>query len=235
MLRSRHGIRQPDRQLLLGVSLAALLAPASAMAEGLPRTVDDWRNARAWHGAYAGVHAGYGWGSADMSCDLGVCVGSMDTSGALGGGQIGYNWNLGGVILGVEADLAFTNIEGDSFFGGKNQASELDWMATVRGRAGMLIRDNMLVYGTAGVVWGGWDDSATPIVVPHRWSTVYTGYTVGGGIESIITRNVSVKLEYLFVDFGDATHKWTDSGLSGTATFDHEVHTVRLGVNFKLN
>jgi outer membrane immunogenic protein len=151
----------------------------------------------------------------------------------LQGGQIGYNWQFGGFLAGIEGDLSFSGIDGDAFFGGKNVESELDWMATVRGRAGALVADGVLVYTTVGVAWGDWNDRVPALGI--RASNTYVGYTAGGGVEAAISSKMTVKLEYQFLDFGDESHSWNVGGVPGTANFDHQLHTVRLGVNFKLN
>lgn len=51
------------------------------------------------------------------------------------------------------------------------------------------------------------------------------GFFVGGGVEQVLSRNVSLKFEYRFSDYDDVT-------VAGTK-FDNEVHSVRLGVNYK--
>jgi outer membrane immunogenic protein len=218
----RGGGLELSKQLLLGASAIALMAPVAANAQA---------PSRQWDGAYVGWHAGYGWGSSDVNCSVsGLCTSSFNTSGAIGGGQVGYNLTIGKVLLGIEGDIAFAGIDGDTFFEGKNAQSEMDWIATLRARAGLLATDKVLVYGTGGVAWAGWNDSIGGVVTGD-WSTTYTGYAAGGGIEAIVAKGVSLKLEYLFVDFGDETHNAGGS----TANFDHEVHTIKIGVNFKLN
>lgn len=210
-----------DRKLFLGVSMAALLAPVSVQAQGASRAFD---------GLYVGVHGGYGGGTSDLSCDLGGCVGDMNTSGGFVGGQIGFNKSYGGLILGIEGDVAFTNIEGDAFFTGKNATSELDWMATLRARAGGVVMDGTMAYVTAGIAWGAWNDSGSIGAINASASDVRTGFTVGGGFETKLSQSMSLKLEYLFVDFGSASQV-----VVVPTHFDHEIHTIKIGINFKLN
>ncbi len=228
-------------------SVVALLAASSAEAQEFP----NFAAGSGWQGMYAGLHGGYGWGETDSSClfvpDSPVfepCdpLGSYSTDGVIAGAQIGYNWELAGFVVGLESDISFSDIEGDAFFGGKvgeSAESSLDWMATLRVRAGALVTDNVLIYGTGGVAWGDWEDGFVPATTRNSWSNVETGWTAGGGIETKVTEWVSIKAEYLYVDFGDKTHTWADpdvaSPSSGTVTFDHQIHTVRIGLNVKLN
>ena len=243
MTNPSRGKSWSKRQLMFTTSVLALLAASNAEAQEIP----NFAAGSGWQGLYAGLHGGYGWGETDFSCFIvspgfvsGPCTppdGSYDTDGVLAGAQIGYNWNLAGFLVGLESDISFSAIEGDAFFGGKKPTSELDWLATLRARAGVFVTDHVLIYGTGGVAWGDWEDSFVPTETRNTWSNWQTGWTVGGGVETKVTEWVSIKAEYLYVDFGDDTHTWTDTvgDASGTATFDHQIHTVRVGLNVKLH
>jgi outer membrane immunogenic protein len=166
-------------------------------------------------------------------------LGSFNTDGWLGGGQIGYNWDLVGFLVGVEGDFAFSEIDGDSIFSGKNASSSLDWLATIRARGGFLITPDTLLYGTVGIAWGDWTDRFNPISISQSWSDVYTGWTVGGGVETKLTNAISIKVEYLYIDFGNESNSFNVTSpplvAAGSAGFDHELHTVKVGLNLKLN
>ena len=215
------------RQLMFTASVVALLAASNAEAQEFP----NFAAGSGWQGLYAGLHGGYGWGETDSSCLSGLCgsLGSYDTDGVIAGAQIGYNWKLAGFLVGLESDISFSAIEGDAFFGAKSVSSELDWMATLRARAGALVTDHVLIYGTGGVAWGDWKDSFQS----NSFSDVETGWTAGGGVETKVTEWVSLKAEYLYVDFGDETHAF--AAPSATVKFDHQIHTVRVGLNVKLH
>lgn len=235
------------RQLMLTASVIALLAASSAEAQEFP----NFAASSGWQGVYAGLHGGYGWGETDSSCfwDSPFLIapndcdplGSYSTDGVIAGAQIGYNWKLAGFLVGLESDISFTDIEGDAFFGGKvgdSADSSLDWMATLRARAGAPVTDSVLIYGTGGVAWGDWEDGFVPSTTRNSWSNVETGWTAGGGVETKVTEWVSIKAEYLYVDFGDKTHTFSEPSRNpptGTVTFDHHLHTVRVGLNVKLN
>ena len=217
-------------------SAIALLAASNAKAQDFPNyaAVSDWQ------GIYAGLHAGYGWGDTDASCPSCIVpLGSYNTEGVLAGAQLGYNWELAGFLFGLEGDISFSAIEGDAIFGGKTASTELDWLSTLRARAGALVTKDILIYGTGGIAWGDWEDTFNPLNTTNSWSDIRTGWTAGGGVEAKVSEHVSLKAEYLYVDFGDKTHTFNEPTLgspfdTGKATFDHHIHSVRIGLNVQL-
>lgn len=68
---------------------------------------------------------------------------------------------------------------------------------------------------------------------------MYTGWTVGGGVETKLTNAISIKVEYLYIDFGNESNSFNVTSpplvAAGSAGFDHELHTVKVGLNLKLN
>src|SRR5690606_15996324 len=98
-----------------------------------------------WTGAYAGINGGHAWGDFET-----LPAGTFSGDGALGGFQIGYNKQLGSIVIGVEGDLQASGIDGAS----GTTATSLDWFSTARGRVGYAF-DSTLVYGAAGVAAAG--------------------------------------------------------------------------------
>lgn len=129
-----------------------------------------------WSGFYAGVNAGYGWNTGDDVIINGVRFSNND-GGFVGGGQLGYNYQIGSFVIGAEGDLQWADL-GNNAFSNNN-----DWFGTVRGRAGVAF-DRALVYGTGGFAFadGG------------------NGWTAGGGVEYAFTNNLSAKVEGLYVN-----------------------------------
>lgn len=152
-----------------------------------------------WDGFYAGANAGYGWAEVD-----GV-AGVDDIEGWLGGAQLGYNMNWDGVVVGVEGDYQFSDINEDDI--------GLNHFGTVRARVGADL-GGFLPYLTAGVAFGEFDTGADE---EYEW-----GWTAGAGVEAMVMDNLSVKGEYLYMSFEDIA----DAGV------DAEAHTARVGVNF---
>ena len=167
-----------------------------------------------WEGLYAGVHGGYGWGQADTTF-----VPDINVDGAFGGAQIGYNWMLSELLVGIEGDISWSGIDGTA--AAPAASHEIDWFGTIRARVGMPM-GRTLPYVTGGVAFAEASRTAGGVTS----SANHTGYVVGAGIEQALTDQVSAKLEYQFLDFGQKTYVGPDDP-------DLTAHTVRAGVNFR--
>ena len=86
------------KRILLGTVTAAALVMGAQAALAADVTVPIFFNY--WTGAYAGLHGGWGWTSTQ----------GLNASGDFGGGQVGYNYQIGNFVLGLEGDGAFANI-----------------------------------------------------------------------------------------------------------------------------
>jgi outer membrane immunogenic protein len=162
-----------------------------------------------WSGLYVGVNGGYGW-SANTDW--------LDPTGAFGGGQIGYNFQRGNIVFGIETDIQGSGIS-DSGYGDK---SSLDYFGSVRGRAGYAF-DRALVYGTGGFGYGQ--------VTNFGYSELQTGWVAGGGVEYKITPAWSAKAEYQYFDL-DAPHSSNTGPLGDGSGNRTEFSTFRVGVNY---
>jgi outer membrane immunogenic protein len=204
--------------------------------------------AQDWTGLYVGAHAGYG--SADWGVDVSHTTGALiyndffengdlsDDGGFLGGIQAGANYQTGALVVGLEADVTWANLEADGTFistGGPGRggcptgthctrwdiSSDLEALGTIRGRVGFTT-GNALIYGTGGLAWGRVD---TKQATTHNPGAVevdgartsgdsnHIGYAIGAGGEYKISSNITVKAEYLYIDLGDA-----DYNLTGTVS-----------------
>lgn len=203
-------------------------APLAAQAADVPVTPLDAAIANAahdWAGAYLGVNAGYAWGEFSTAGIPTADDPTFDGSGALGGFQIGYNKQLGSVVIGLEADIQATGIDGDSSGGGTTTTTSLDWFSTARGRVGYAF-DHTFVYGTAGLAVTGLEVSTPGAGTDDK---VLTGFTAGGGVEQSITDNLSLKAEYLYVD----TEKKTFDAGGAETRAEWDGHVLRFGANLK--
>src|SRR3954470_3925472 len=109
--------RPMKRILIAGAAMASLLATNALAADLAPRPyvkapviVDPGYN---WTGFYAGLNGGYSWGRSSTSLNPGAPFGTTaireNVNGGLGGGQIGYNWQIDRTwVVGVEADIQGT-------------------------------------------------------------------------------------------------------------------------------
>ncbi len=217
------------RILFAGASALALVAAASsAFAADIQRRPMPakapayYTPAYNWTGFYVGINGGGGFGRSDWSAPL--ATGSFNLSGGLVGGTVGYNWQTGPVVFGIEGDIDWANIRGSATCGaGLSCETKNNWLATARGRLGYAF-DRFLPYITGGAAFGGIKNTVTGL---GTTTSTRTGWTVGGGVEAAINGPWTAKIEYLYVDLGD----------SGTpvvgATADYRTHIVRAGVNYR--
>ncbi|MHA6296949.1 outer membrane protein [Devosia sp. CAU 1758] len=181
-----------------------------------------------WNGFYAGVSGGYGWGTTINSPALPGGVTDNNSGGWSLGAQAGYNMDMGGFILGGEADLQWANIGYAEPIAGGTFEARTDFYGTLRARAGVPI-GQVMPYATLGVAYGrGTAQENTGVVV---WQSAnHIGWTAGLGLEAQATANLSFKAEYLYVDLGKQTY----AGLPvGNRDITQRFSVVRAGVNYK--
>jgi len=213
----------------LGLAAALALVAGSAVAADLPpRYVPQpyrapvYNAAYNWSGFYLGINGGGGWGSSQWDG-----VNKFDISGGLIGGTIGYNWQFGGVVLGVEGDIDWSGIKGTTTtLCAPGCITRNHWLSTVRGRAGYAI-DRWLPYITGGLAVG--DISATVAGLPGG-SITTAGWTLGAGLEVGVIGNVSVKAEYLYVGLGNF-NCGLNCGLLAGGNVSFNANVVRAGLN----
>jgi outer membrane immunogenic protein len=231
---------------LASISLVALNAGGSALAADMPVKARPAPPPAvySWTGCYGGGFVGYGWGNSQhRSLDprrdpsfsqneldisesgfrvVGDITPSFDMSGALGGFNVGCQYQFGWWLIGVEGDWAATNKDGQAFnnFLGFNDGGSIlptpnierffvsqtteRWIATARLRLGW-VADKWLFFITGGAAWAGVDvtvwDSLTPVVTAHHKRTL-TGWTAGAGWEYALGYGWSWKSEFLYIDYG---------------------------------
>ena len=151
-----------------------------------------------WTGFYVGINGGGGFGRSSFSAPF--PTGSFDTSGGLVGGTLGYNWQAGQIVFGVEGDGDWSDIRGSTRCAGTTCSVQNDWLATARGRLGYAF-DRWLVYGAGGLAVADLDfheGGLTTTIVGAK----YYGWSAGGGVEGAVTDNLLARVEYLHDDYG---------------------------------
>jgi outer membrane immunogenic protein len=171
----------------------------------------------------------------------------------IGGAQIGYNWQVGSIVTGIEADIQGSGIRGSATgpllspttglpFVGQSRSSDekLSWFGTVRGRLGTSISPWFLLYATGGLAYGEVKNSANTFFAavdqfPASVRTTKVGWTAGAGGEWMFAPGWSTKLEYLFVDLGGTSARAfipfvTTAGVQ--YNWKNQDHIVRAGVNY---
>jgi outer membrane immunogenic protein len=229
------------KKIIAGVALigTAVSAQAADLAVKAPYTkAPPMVSVYDWTGFYLGVNAGLGLGrDRTQHFDAGGADSLyLSPLGAVGGGQIGYNWQtnsfLGPIVFGVEADIQGADMR-DGYVNafGNTYSQKLDWFGTVRGRVG-LVTGPTLSYLTAGYAYGNVNTSGVAGGVPYAFGGGRSGWTWGSGVEAALGGNWTGKIEYLYVDLGDHTHVF-DGGAQAIRS-DLRQQIFRVGLNYRI-
>jgi outer membrane autotransporter protein len=174
-----------------------------------------------WTGFYIGAHVGGATSSETVDQ-----AGNTDPSGALGGGQFGYNFQVAPLwVAGFEGDFSWTNANGSIPAAGFT--SQHNWYSTLSGRLGYIVAPNWLVYGKAGGAWMNADytqalDGGGNLTA----SDTRGGWNAGIGAEYLIAPQWSVKAEYNYLSFGKDNNQVLQAGI------DTQVNQFKFGVNY---
>jgi outer membrane immunogenic protein len=261
---------------IAAVSAGAAVAADLPTAYKMPVKAVVAPPAPTWTGFYIGGNVGYGWGNTSSGVSAAstdpvlapalapiIAAGSYPASlspsakGVIGGGQIGYNWQLASQgLIGLEADFQGSDIKGSAGqtlspalfdMTSTSVTKSIDWFGTVRGRAGLLVTPQWLLYATGGFAYGQAKSSftttdltggcipAATLCASGASSSVRTGWTAGAGAEAMLTPNWSVKVEYLYVDLGSSAASIPASTLpailfSTSTPFREQI--ARVGLNY---
>jgi outer membrane immunogenic protein len=270
LLALEDAVALATKSLLSGaVALALLVAPAMLNVGGgaFPAPADHGYD---WSGWYAGANLGSAFGPNRIDIDpmspgadlrIGFVSPQLDDhpAGALGGFQTGVNWQAGNLIYGVETDLSRADI-GARVVGPflqppydfeTSDSQRLDWLGTLRARAGFAAWDRSLIFLTGGLAYGRASVSTFAIDTSadlcggtikfcvggysQRW---LAGLTVGAGWEYELAPNWSMKVEYLYYNLGKITNSMTDiltdpDVFQGSATVQGNI--VRVGLNYRFH
>lgn len=213
------------KRFVSALMAATILSVGAASAADLPTKASMYSPAPvfSWAGFYVGLNAGYGWASTSIT----GATGSSNLNGFVGGGQIGYNWQLGALVLGLEGDFQGTGQSDSTTALGITVEQKLPWFATARGRLGYSFGPWML-YATGGAAWVNYKLSASSLGVTVSDNATRAAWTIGGGMEWMFMPSWSVKAEYLYLDTGTTTVTLFGTPISGRA----KNSVARLGVNY---
>ena len=190
-----------------------------------------------WTGFYIGAFGAAAHGDAGYYSDIDDTFPyEGDSSGGLIGVQAGANYQVNNFVFGGVIDIALTNIEAGASGGGITINSEVNYLASLRAKAGYAA-DTFLAYVHGGAVVSETDTSATFDIsgsdVGGFSGDTRLGFTVGAGLEVKAADNISLFAEYAYTDLGDNV---VFTNPPGAANFELEekirFHTVKAGVNF---
>ena len=214
-----------------------------------------------WAGFYVGLNAGGTWANSNQqnmtvapvaqgflaNTDVAAFLvagsasgfNSGSNGGFIGGGQIGYNWQVtlmgANLVIGAEADIqgvagnsgnrnfvvAAPTTYGNNWVGLHSARGSVDYLGTVRGRVGWLVNPTLMFFGTGGLAYGGVGLNTSSFVYDSGWSARPTstggvnfsdtqvGWTGRGGVEWMFMPNWSAKAEYLYYDLGSLSQNFT--------------------------
>jgi outer membrane immunogenic protein len=213
------------KRVALGLLLASIAGAACAADMTAPRAYTTKAPvvspATNWSGFYIGAMGGY---ATEATSD------PLAVKGGFAGGTLGYNWQSGMTVFGVEADGAWASISQSASLLGVTVTDKVQGLGTLRGRVGVAI-DQVLLYGTAGFALADNKLSASALGVTFSDSQVHTGWAAGAGVEWMFTRGWSLKAEYLYRSFGSQTY-FAGQFPPGIASGSLAMHSGQFGVNY---
>lgn len=230
----------------LGISILATAWPAAVRADDIGARFDGLSlgihaGAAAGRSKYdtetncppTAINAVYCNAAPDPSVVNGAAVdasgtGKLSSHGPTGGVQIAYSWQDGRIVYGGEADLAALDFDETAtasgvfpfpFLGTQysvTNRTKMNWVSTLRGRVGMAITPEVLLYATGGAAFAriqvssSYSDNAVAPGLPGGSGSasadeVKAGWVVGGGVQWALDSRWSVKAEYLYTDFGSVS------------------------------
>lgn len=245
------------KKLLLSTVAFAALAAVPAMAADLPARAPIYKAqppvaTTSWTGLYIGGHLGYGYGISTygFAPTSGTFFGTspaefrLDPSGWLGGAQVGLNYQVNTWVLGVEGTWSAADINktvtSPAFPATDTETTRIRNLYTVTGRLGYLLTPSYLTYVKGGWAGGRVELSAASTAGPTTWTPGAqnrNGWTVGSGFEYMLMPNITLGVEYNFIQFTSARYSAAQVGTAGTTIIDDKtrVHTVVGRLNYLFN
>jgi len=254
------------RRSLAAIFSVTLMSSAGWAADVAPVPVPDWT------GFYLGVHGGYGFGDQDWTlvdnpgrgtpASLGDEVASPDLDGFLGGAQVGFNYQIDSLVLGLEGEFAFADIsgsesrnaggEGEGKPGPRKWSSDMNWMATVGPRLGYdwtgtllyaegglaIVDQDFYHLGAAGGGEGGEGEEAAAEANrsgrEFKGSDTTYGWFIGAGVEQSFAENFSARIEYNFIQADPGDQKlFGEPENPAIFDIDQNIHVIKVGLNYR--
>jgi outer membrane immunogenic protein len=221
--------------------LSLIVASAFALS---PAHADDYSP---FNGLYVGVHGGYAWQDTSGVFDnLGnsTNLSGISLDSPIVGGQLGYNYMVNSIVVGIEADATASVSSSDTIVNDatlttyEQLTAELSYLASIRGRLGFVVSDVMF-YATGGIGFGEFNFTENAPAVSYLGTMRFkeSGAVYGGGIEWNLMQGVSLRGEYLHYDLGKTQLLPTsmpDVDPGDSIKF-HDIDVVRAAVNVSLN
>ena len=206
-----------------------------------------------WTGFYLGGNVGAGLLSENMTPTGTAALGLSPVSpfhpsivGLVGGAQAGVDYQFSSIVVGAQASLSDSYINGQNTqntTGGASQlrmTSEPTWFASVTGRVGYAA-NTLLFYVKGGGAWmhiehvqdvlaAGGVTASTQAISDDR-----SGFVAGVGLEYALTQNLSALFEYDFYDFGTKTENFNPAIVGTPLSIRSDLHTLTVGLNYRFS
>ncbi|RUU10034.1 porin family protein, partial [Mesorhizobium sp. M6A.T.Ca.TU.002.02.2.1] len=189
-----------------------------------------------WTGFYVGGAAGAGASVHQIEVPPlgGLEFNGLGGEGVFGELNVGYDHDFGSWVAGVMVDARYSGMTSELKLPGGSINLDTDYGFDVLGRVGMKVNESTLAYVLGGYSWQHFDlNASSPIGDILDWDS--SGFSVGGGLETAMSSNVTVGLEYRYSQFSKKDFSSDigapDDSLTSTPSF----HTVRIGAKYKFN
>ncbi len=227
------------RTTLTGLALLFSAAAGAADLRGVTLPpAPDLPPLYSWNGFYAGLQGGYSWGSSrvrvgDVAGPFAPASFRIDDNLAFGGAHAGFNYQMGGIVLGIEGDVEVLDSSSRFTNGGLTGRITRDWQGAARARIGYAF-DRLMIYAAAGASFTEYErrvyDGAG---FGERLTSARTGWNIGAGINFAFTDNLILGAEYRYTDFG--RNRFASSGAFPGLTGSQELttHAARASIAYK--
>jgi len=239
-------MRQILASVLMSVAVALLAASVFGSAAQATEIESSSHAPYNWTGFYLGINGGDGWETLNSSVSFAsstilipssAASANQSLSGFVGGGQVGFNWQIRSIVLGMEGDFQGSTLRNSVIVGSGQVTENLNEFGTFRGRLGFAV-DRWMPYVTAG--WGYGllrSELNAGSLGAFSSSSSRSFFTAGAGLEAVVWRHVSFKLEYLYLPIGSFTNTYAATfGVApvGTLTAASSVwaNIFRAGLNY---
>jgi outer membrane immunogenic protein len=240
-------MRRTAITLMATTAVGLYLGASAASAADLGLALKDPPVVYNWTGCYVGLQAGIG---AQQDNFVGGAEGE-NGYGAVAGGQIGCNYQIGMLVVGIEGDGLWSGIRNNYTEGsntsteGYSEGAKNNWDADIAFRVGAAF-DRLLVYGKGGVAWGGFDFSSTEKFSDgtsegFHGSATLPGALIGIGMEYALPgyQNWTAKIEYNYIAFAQTNVSLTQTfdgvptGYVLNESYGATKQLIKFGINYK--
>ncbi|AZN99947.1 porin family protein [Mesorhizobium sp. M9A.F.Ca.ET.002.03.1.2] len=188
-----------------------------------------------WTGFYVGGAAGAGASVHQIDVPpLGLEFNGLGGEGVFGELNVGYDHDFGSWVAGVMVDARYSGMTSELKVPGGSINLDTDYGFDVLGRVGMKVNESTLAYVLGGYSWQHFDlNASSPIGDILDWDS--SGFSVGGGLETAMSSNVTVGIEYRYSQFSEKDFSSEIALPDDTLTSTPSFHTVRIGAKYKFN